>query len=139
MHAGFLGVTSSTLFAGISGFIVGFSAAIAMGSAAYLQAKQDPHRSAWMSAIITGISYILSVVALAIPYFLTQNMSHAFTYSILVGMMLIALLTFYSAVVFDRRFLREFTETVLLMLVTAAATFLLGKFLGRVFGIHLGT
>jgi len=41
VHAGFLGVTSSTLFAGISGLIVGFSAAISMGSAAYLQAKQE--------------------------------------------------------------------------------------------------
>ncbi len=42
VHAGFLGVTGSTLLAGISGVIVGFAAAISMGSAAYLQAKQDP-------------------------------------------------------------------------------------------------
>jgi len=136
VHAGFLGVTSSTLFAGISGLIVGFSAAISMGSAAYLQAKQDPHRSPWVSAIITGISYILSVIMLAIPYFLTQSMGYAFFFSILVGITLIALLTFYSAVVFDRRFLREFLETVSLMLLTALATFFLGTFLGKVFGIQ---
>ncbi len=138
VHAGFLGVTSSTLFAGISGLIVGFSAAISMGSAAYLQAKQDPSRSAWASAVTTGISYILSVILLAIPYFLTQNMSLAFVFSILVGMSLIALLTFYSAVVFDRRFLREFLETVGLMLFTAGASYLLGLFIGKAFGIHLG-
>ena len=136
VHAGFLGVTSSTLFAGISGLIVGFSAAISMGSAAYLQAKQDPHRSPWVSAVTTGISYILSVIMLAIPYFLTKNMGSAFLFSIFVGMFLIALLTFYSAVVFDRRFLRDFLETVGLMLATAAATFLLGTFLGKAFGIR---
>lgn len=135
VHAGFLGVTSSTLFAGISGLIVGFSAAISMGSAAYLQAKQDPHRSAWTSAIVTGISYIISVVLLAVPYFLTSHMSYAFGFSIVVGMLLIALLTFYSAVVFDRRFLREFLQTVTLMLATAAITFLLGVVLGKAFGI----
>lgn len=136
VHAGFLGVTNSTLFAGISGLIVGVSAAISMGSAAYLQAKQDPHRSAWTSAVTTGISYILSVIMLAIPYFLTHNMSYAFMFSVLVGMALIAFLTFYSAVVFDRRFLREFLETVGLMLATAAITFVLGVFLGKAFGIQ---
>ena len=143
VHAGFLGVTNSTLFAGVSGLIVGISAAISMGSAAYLQAKQDPspkgaygHRSAWTSAVITGISYILSVVLLAVPYFLTKNMSVAFALSIVVGMTLIALLTFYSAVVFDRRFWREFLETVGLMLGTAAITFVLGGFLGKVFGLQ---
>lgn len=136
VHAGFLGVTKLTLFAGISGLIVGFSAAISMGSAAYLQAKHDPHRSAWVSAITTGISYILSVIMLAVPYFLTQNMGRAFLFSILAGMTLIALLTFYSTIVFDRRFLREFLETVFLMLFTALATFFLGTFLGNVFGIR---
>lgn len=136
VHAGFLGVTSSTLFAGISGLIVGFSAAISMGSAAYLQAKQDPHRSPWMSAVITGISYMLSVILLAVPYFFTHHMVYAFAFSTLVGIMLIAFLSFYSAVVFDRRFWRELLETVALMLMTAVATFLLGTFLGEAFGIH---
>lgn len=136
VHAGFLGVTNSTLFAGISGLIVGISAAISMGSAAYLQAKHDPHRSAWISAVITGISYILSVIMLAVPYFLTKNMSVAFIFSIFVGMTLIAFLTFYSAVVFDRRFWREFLETVGLMLATAAITFVLGVFLGKAFGLQ---
>ena len=136
VHAGFLGVTNSTLFAGISGLIVGISAAISMGSAAYLQAKHDPHRSAWTSAVITGISYILSVIMLAVPYFLTHNMTCAFTFSIMVGMSLIAFLTFYSAVVFDRRFWREFLETVGLMLATAAITFVLGVFLGKAFGLQ---
>lgn len=136
VHAGFLGVTNSTLFAGISGLIVGFSAAISMGSAAYLQAKQDTERSAWVSAVTTGISYIFSVIMLAIPYFLTQNMSLAFILSTLVGIGLIALLTFYSAIVFDRRFWREFLETVGLMLLTAGATFVLGTFLGNAFDIQ---
>ena len=142
VHAGFLGVTNSTLFAGISGLIVGISASISMGSAAYLQAKQDPspkgafgHRSAWKSAVITGISYILSAIMLAIPYFLTHNMGYAFMFSIMAGMTLIAFLTFYSAIVFDRRFLREFLETVGLMLATAAITFVLGVVLGKAFRI----
>jgi len=46
VHAGFLGVTGSTLIAGVAGVIVGFSAAISMGSASYLQAKQNVGKSA---------------------------------------------------------------------------------------------
>ena len=138
VHAGFLGVTNSTLFAGVSGLIVGFSAAISMGSAAYIQSKQDPHRSPWVSAVTTGVSYILSVVLLAVPYFLTKNMSLAFILSIVVGMALIAMLTFYSMVVFDRKFWREFLGTVGLILGPAALTFLLGTALGNAFGMHQG-
>jgi VIT1/CCC1 family predicted Fe2+/Mn2+ transporter len=39
VHVGFLGVTSSTLIAGVAGLVVGFAASISMASAAYLQAK----------------------------------------------------------------------------------------------------
>lgn len=135
VHAGFLGVTGSTLIAGISGIIVGFAAAISMGSAAYLQSKQDPEKSAILSAFVTGVSYLFSVVCLALPYFLIRTMITAFTVSTGVGIVLLAGFTFYGAVVFDRKFLREFGESVSLMLGTALATYLLGTIVGRVFGV----
>ena len=136
VHAGFLGVTGSTLIAGISGVIVGFAAAISMGSAAYLQAKQDTEKSAIVSAFITGISYLFSVICLALPYFLIRTMLTAFIVSTSVGVVLLTAFTFYGAVVFDRKFLRELGESVSLMLGTALATFLLGSVVGRVFGVN---
>lgn len=136
VHAGFLGVTGSTLIAGVSGVIVGFSAAISMGAAAYLQAKQDPEKSPLPSAFITGISYMLSVVCLALPYFLIRTMLAAFAASSAVGLILLAGFTFYAAVVFDRRFLREFSESASLMLATAGATYLLGVLVGSAFHLN---
>jgi VIT1/CCC1 family predicted Fe2+/Mn2+ transporter len=136
VHAGFLGVTGSTLIAGISGVIVGFAAAISMGSAAYLQAKQDPERSAFVSAITTWASYFCSVIFLALPYFLIREMITAFIISAFVGVTLLASFTFYSAVVFDRKFLQEFGESTALMLGTALATFLLGVIVGDAFHIN---
>jgi len=135
VHAGFLGITGSTLIAGISGVTVGFAAAISMGSASYIQAKQDPEKSAVISALATGISYLLSVVLLALPYFITKEMLLAFTASTLVGVVLLAGFTFYGAVIFDRKFLREFIESVSLMLGTALATFFFGTFVGKLSGI----
>lgn len=135
VHAGFLGVTGSTLIAGVSGIIVGFAAAISMGSAAYLQAKQDTEKSAPLSAVITGVTYMFSVVLLALPYFLITTMFAAFLTSTLVGVILLAAFTFYGAVVFDRTFLHEFGESVGLMLGTAIATYFLGDFIGKAFGL----
>ena len=133
VHSGFLGVTRSTLIAGISGVIVGFSAAISMGSAAYLQAKQDTEKSAIISALITGFSYFGSVILLALPYFLIRDMVAAFTASTSVGIILLAGFTFYTSVVFDRKFLHEFSEATFLMLGTAFASFILGNIIGGVF------
>lgn len=139
VHAGFLGVTGSTLIAGVAGVIVGFSAAISMGSAGYLQAKQDPGKSALLSGFITWASYFCSVILLALPYFLIRVMVPAFAVSTSVGILLVAAFTFYGAVIFDRKFWREFFETVGLMLATALATFLLGVIVGTVFHINTGS
>ncbi|RMH74944.1 MAG: rubrerythrin family protein [Calditrichaeota bacterium] len=136
VHAGFLGVSSSTIMAGVAGLIVGFAAAISMGSAAYLQTKQGSEQHPFTSALITGISYLFAVTMLALPYFLTGNMLVAFGVSLLMALLLTAYFTFYSAVLFDREFLKEFVENSLLTLGTAIATYLFGEFLGRLF--HIG-
>lgn len=136
VHAGFLGVTSSTTMAGVAGLIVGFAAAISMATAAYLQAKQSTERNPITSALITGLSYILAVVLLALPYFLTDKMLLAFLVSLAMAMLLTAYFTFYSAVLFDRHFGKEFLESSVLTLGTAIATYFFGEFLGKMFGLH---
>jgi len=135
VHAGFLGVTGTPLIAGVSGIIVGFAASISMGSAAYIQAKQDAQKNPVTSAITTGLSYLGSVVVLALPYFFIKTMYPAFIVSTICGILLLAAFTFYGAIVFDRKFWRELGESVFLMLATAVATFILGKVVGKVFHI----
>ncbi len=136
VHAGFLGATSVTVMAGIAGLIVGLSAAISMASAAYLQAKSDPSRDPVKSAIMTGLGYVGAVVILAAPYFLVSSMIVAFVISVIMGALLIAVFTFYSSIVFDRPFMREFIESTGLMLVTAFAAYLFGDIIGTHFGIR---
>lgn len=136
VHAGFLGVTDSTLIAGVAGLVVGFAAAISMAAAAYLQAKHDIERSATLSAIATGIAYIGAVSLLASPYFFTHNMIIAFTVSTILAILLTAGFTYYGAVVFDRKFAWEFVESVILIMATAFGAFLFGEALGSIFGIR---
>ena len=136
VHAGFLGVTSRTYMAGIAGLIVGVSAAISMASAAYLQAKSDPTREPLTSALMTGSGYIGAVAALAAPYFLTSSMLLAFTASMALGLAIVGVFSYYSAIVFDRSFLREFAESSALMFGTAAVSYVFGDFIGARFGLH---
>ena len=135
VHAGFLGATSNTLLAGIAGLVVGFSAALSMAGAAYLQAKHGGETHPPTSALVTGASYIVSVVLLALPYFLTASMLLAFAASLAVAVAMIAGFTYYSIVVQGKSFKREFTESTLLMLGTAMGSYLFGTLLGRIFGI----
>jgi VIT1/CCC1 family predicted Fe2+/Mn2+ transporter len=136
VHAGFLGVTASTLIAGIAGLIVGFSAAVAMAAAAYLQARQQKGASPRSSALATGSSYWGAAVAMALPYFLTHNMLAAFTASVLVAIALVAFFTFYGNVLAERPFAKEFAVSVALTLGTAFGSFLFGDLLGSTFGLR---
>jgi len=136
VHAGFLGVTNSTLIAGIAGLVVGFAAAISMASAAYLQAKHDPSKSPTFSALTTGIAYLGAVTLLAFPYFITKDMLLAFSLSLFFAILLIASFTFYGAVILEKSFIKEFLVSVGLTLGTALGTFLFGEFLGSIFGVR---
>jgi len=135
VHAGFLGVTASTIVAGIAGLVVGVSASIAMAAAAYLQAKEGNIGNPRLSAVYTGISYILAAVALAAPYFLTHIMWIAFMASLIVALSLLAYFTFYSAVLSERVFTRDYLLNSGLVMLSAFVSFFFGEFLGQYFGI----
>ena len=137
VHAGFLGATSNTVVAGVAGLIVGFSAALSMAGAAYLQAKHSREESPLVSAAVTGLSYIFSVVVLALPYFLTHAMLLAFAASTAAGLALTAAFTYYSAVVQGKGFAREYAESATLLLATALGSYLFGEALGRLTGIRI--
>jgi len=136
VHAGFLGVMQSTLVAGIAGLIVGFAASISMGVAAYLKAKSESRKSPMTSAFITSFSYLLAVVFLAAPYFMTHDMFIAFGASVILAVLMSVAFTFYVSVVNETNFKREVMENTLLLLGTAFATYLFGDFLRNIFNIE---
>jgi VIT1/CCC1 family predicted Fe2+/Mn2+ transporter len=136
VHAGFLGVMGSTLVAGIAGLIVGFAASISMGVAAYLKAKSEKRLSPVTSAFITSGTYLLSVILLAAPYFLTPSMITAFSVSVSLAILMSVGFTFYVSVVNETNFKREVLENTLLLLGTAVATYFFGNLLGAIFGVQ---
>jgi VIT1/CCC1 family predicted Fe2+/Mn2+ transporter len=138
IHAGSLGVFDRTELAGISGVVAGMAASIAMASAAYAQAKQGFQGSAKWGAIYTGVSYMFTAIFLALPYFLTGSMLLALGTSITVGVVLVAMLTYYDTIISSRGFARQFGELAGIILGASFALFVAGTVLRQVFGIVIG-
>ncbi|MGC8983339.1 MAG: VIT1/CCC1 transporter family protein, partial [Desulfurococcaceae archaeon] len=69
VNAGFLGATENATAVGLAGLIVGFSAALSMAGASYLQSKHEKRASPIKSSAATGLAYIVSVLLLVAPFF----------------------------------------------------------------------
>ena len=137
IHAGSLGIYNSTELAGFAGIIAGAAASIAMASAAYAQAKTGFKGSAALSAVYTGLSYFVTAVILATPYFLTRVMIDALGASLFFAILLIAFISFYSAVISGAEFKKDFIEITAIMLGATAALYLLGTAIRILTGVSI--
>lgn len=126
IHAGSLGIYNSTELTGLAGIVAGAAASIAMASAAYAQAKQGFQGSASISAAYTGISYFVSAVILASPYFLTKSMVYAIGSSLILAVVIIACTSYYEAVISVKGFRRDFLELTGIMFAATLALYVFG-------------
>ena len=133
IHAGWLGLFDKTEIAGLAGIIAGGAASLAMASAAFAQAKQGFQGSARLSAIYTGVSYFITAVTLATPYFLTSNMLLALGSSLTLAVIILAITTWYSIVIQQKFFLRDFVEILSILFATTIVVFLLGAIVSTEF------
>jgi len=138
VHAGSLGVYTRTELAGLAGVVAGMAASISMASAAYAQAKQGFEGSPKWGAIYTGISYMITAVFLALPYFLTGSMIIALGASVALGVILVAMLTYYNAIVSAKGFAREFGELTLIIIGASFALYIAGTLIRQLLGIMIG-
>ncbi len=126
IHAGSLGIYNKTEYAGLAGVVAGAAASLAMASAAFAQAKQGFQGSARLSALYTGVSYFVTAVILATPYFLTGVMVYALAASLSLAVVILTLTTYYSTVISGKPFTKDFTEILIIMLGVTVALYLFG-------------
>ena len=138
VNAGFLGATGNTIAVGLAGLIVGFSAALSMAGAAYLQSKHDARAQPVKNSLATGLAYILTVLILVAPFFLVAHILAAFTASVTASILLTGLFTYYSSVVEDKDFKREFAESLVLLLGIVFASYTLGEVINKYVGFPRG-
>lgn len=135
IHAGSLGIYTSTELTGLAGIVAGASASIAMASAAYAQAKQGFQGSASVSAAFTGVSYFVNAIVLATPYFLTKVMSVAIGTSLTLAIFIIAFISYYNSIMSKSSFVRDFTEMAGIVLGASGGLFLFGLAIKSLLGI----
>jgi vacuolar iron transporter family protein len=134
IHAGWLGLFEKTEIAGLAGIIAGGAASLAMASAAFAQAKQGGFKgSARLSAAYTGVSYFVTAVILATPYFLTASMPFALGGSLTLAVIILAITTWYSVVIQEKRFLKDFLEILAILFATTIIVFSLGYIVSALF------
>jgi len=125
--AGFAGYTGSPVQVAAAGLIVGVSAALSMAAAAYSQAKHERGKSPPAAAAFTGLFYMLTVLALVAPLLLEVPTSLGVALSLVCALAILAAFSFFSAVVMERPFLREYLENAAVIMTVSLVGYAFGQ------------
>ena len=132
--AGFSFALRNPRLVALSGLIVGISATFSMASSEFLSAKSEGRNDALKSCSYTGVAYLVTVVALILPYLLFNHWLYALLCMLGIIVVIIAAFTYYTAVAQDLPFGSRFLEMAIISIGVAVISFVVGvlakKFLG---------
>ena len=135
--AGFTFALQDTKLVALSGLIVGISATFSMASSEFLSAKSEGRSDAFKSCSYTGIAYLLTVVALILPYILLSNAIIALAAMLLIIILIIAGFTYYTSVAMDLKFGTRFLEMAGISIAVSVISFGVGILAKQLFGIDV--
>ncbi len=129
-----LGTTSKIALVGL---ITGIAASMSMAASEYLSSKANIHsrKNHLLSAGITGVAYIVTVLLLVSPYLFPISKYLALGIAFAIAVSIIFVFNYYSSVVHRDSFKKRFCEMLLLSLGISFISFLIGITLKRVMGI----
>ena len=127
--AGFTLALGETKIISIAGMVTGVSAAFSMAASDYLAKRSENNPRAAKSALYTGITYIITVILLILPYLLLNNSFMALAITLSTAVLIIYLFTYYLSVAKDLNFIRRFLEMACISLGVAALSFVVGYIL----------
>jgi VIT1/CCC1 family predicted Fe2+/Mn2+ transporter len=120
----------------LTGSITGIAAAFSMAASEYLSTKsEDAGKGAVKAAVYTGIAYIFTVTILILPFLLLRNVFLSLGLTLSGAVLIIAAFNYYYSVVKEEKFIRRFSEMIILSFSIAALSFGVGFVLRKFFGI----
>ena len=123
----------NTRLIGIAGLITGFAASLSMAASEFLSRKSEGgEKNPIKASIYTGVSYIITVILLILPYVLFKSYLVALLFTILIGVFIVFVFTFFVSVVKELDFKKRFFEMAGISLSVSLVSFLVGWVL-RVF------
>lgn len=136
--AGLSFALQNTRLIAMVGLITGIAASLSMAASEYLSKKSEgEHGRAFRSSLYTGVAYIATVILLVLPFFLIPLYQIALGITLVVGLIIILVFTFYISVARDYSFLHRFLEMAAISLGVAFFSFLIGVLIRSVFGIDV--
>jgi len=141
LTGGLAGLTlalQNTQLIALSGLIMGIAAALSMGASEYLSTKAEKMgRKPLRSSIYTSAAYVVTVIALILPYLLIENHFICLACTLVVAVLIIALFNYYISVARDEPFRRPFMEMAGVSLGVAAFSFALGYLIRMFLGVEV--
>jgi VIT1/CCC1 family predicted Fe2+/Mn2+ transporter len=133
---GFAFALRENLVVALTGSITGLAASLSMASSAYMQAKYEPGKDARKAAIYTGITYIIVVLLLLMPFIFSSTIFIALGFLLGIIFLIITSVSYYTAILFNRSFRKQFGQMALFSLGVALITFLIGLVLRYFVGVE---
>ena len=137
--AGFTFAMQNTRLIALSGLIIGISATFSMASSEFLAARSEGRSDALKSCTYTGIAYLITVVALVLPYLLLGRAQYilALICMLIVVVLIIAGFTYYTSVAMDQPFRSRFVEMAGISIGVAVVSFFVGILAKQVLGVDI--
>lgn len=136
--AGLTLALQNTRLIAVTGCITGIAAAFSMAASEYLSTKAEKTgQHPLKAAVYTGTAYVVTVVALILPYLLLQNYFIALACTLAVAVSIIALFNYYLSVAKSQPFARHFFEMAGISLGVASLSFVIGLVLRLVVGVEV--
>jgi len=121
----------------LTGFITGLAASLSMASSAFMQAQYEEGKSAIKAAVYTGFAYVLIVCFLILPFILLPKAIVALPAMFFIAVSVIAGVSYYTSVIFERKFLKQFLQMTLFSLGVSGISFAIGMLLRKTFNIEV--
>ncbi len=125
----------NTQLIALSGLVTGIAASMSMASSEYLSAKTEGNPDALKSSAYTGMTYIVTVFLLVLPYLLIQNYMISLALMLCITIVIIMFFNFYISVANDLNFKRRFAEMAAISMGVSAISFVIGIIVKSVLGI----
>jgi len=136
--AGFTLALQDTKLIALTGSVTGIAAALSMGASEYLSTKAEgTDKNPLQASLYTGITYIVTVVFLILPYLLFNNYYLCLGCTLAIAIAIIALFNYYISVAKGVPFGKRFWEMTAVSFGVAGFSFFIGFLMRAVLGVEV--
>lgn len=137
--AGLTLALQNTQLIALSGLITGIAATLSMASSEYLSSKSEGRPDALKSAAYTGVTYLVTVALLILPYLLFDKAHYLWALGTMIVTVLLILIVFnyYISVAQDLSFRKRFGQMAGISLGVAALSFVMGILVKMFLGVDI--